>query len=88
MTYFFNIKDFGMQGHLFKMVNVDLTKEIRKIRDNPKAVISVEKFPVDYESLVILITYSNKTKELYFFKSISYGMQKYNEIRKAIGIKM
>ena len=88
MTYHFNIADYGMRGHLFKMENVDLTKEIRKIRDNPKAVISVEKFPVDYESLVILITYSNKTKELYFFKSIRYGMQKYNELRKAIGIRI
>ena len=88
MTYFFNIANYGMAGHLFKICNIDLTQEIRKIKENPKTVISVEQFPVDYEALVILITYSNKTKELYFFKSISYGMQKYNEIRKAIGIRI
>ena len=88
MTYFFNLKDYGMPGHLFKMVNIDLTKEIQKIKENPKTVTSVEAFPVDYESLLLLITYKHKPKELYFFKSISYGMQKYSEIRKAIGIKI
>ena len=88
MTYFFNIKEYGMQGHLFKIVNVDLTKEIRKIKENPKSVISVEAFPVDYDSMVLLITYHKKPNELYFFKSISYGLQKYNEIRKAIGIRI
>ena len=88
MTYFFNIKDYGMRGHLFKIVNVDLTKEIRKIKENPNAVESVEAFPVDYDSMVILITYYKKPNELYFFKSIRYGMQKYNELRKAIGIRI
>ena len=88
MTYFFNIKDFGMQGHLFKMVNIDLRKEINKIKENPNAVESVEAFPVDYDSMVILITYYKKPNELYFFKSIRYGMQKYNELRKAIGIRI
>ena len=88
MTYFFNIKDYGMRGHLFKIVNVDLTKEIRKIKDNPNAVESVEAFPVDYDSMVILITYYKKPNELYFFKSIRNGMQKYNELRKAIGIRI
>lgn len=88
MTYFFNIKDFGMAGHLFKICNIDLTKEIRKIKENPNAVQSVEAYQVDYESLVILITYHKKPNELYFFKSIRYGMQKYNELRKAIGIRI
>ena len=88
MTYFFNIKDYGMQGHIFKIVNIDLTKEIRKIKENPNAVQSVEAFPVDYDSMVMLITYHKKPNELYFFKSIRYGVQKYNELRKAIGIRI
>ena len=88
MTYFFNIKDYGMHGHLFKMVNIDLRKEINKIKDNPNAVQSVEAFYIDYDSMLILITYHKKPNELYFFKSIRYGMQKYNELRKAIGIRI
>ena len=88
MTYHFNIKDYGMQGHLFKMVNIDLRKEINKIKDNPNAVQSIEAFYIDYESMLILITYHKKPNELYFFKSIRYGMQKYNELRKAIGIRI
>ena len=88
MTYFFNIANYGMAGHLFKIVNIDLTKEIRKISENPNAVTSVEAYPVDYDSLIILITYARKPNEMYFFKSIRYGLQKYNEIRKAIGIRI
>ena len=88
MTYFFNIKDFGMHGHLFKICNIDLRNEIKKIKENPNAVTSVQAYPVDYESLIIVICYSRKPNEVYFFKSIRYGLQKYNEIRKAIGIRI
>ena len=38
MTYFFNIANYGMAGQLFKIVNIDLTKEIRKIKENPKSI--------------------------------------------------
>ena len=88
MTYLFNVADYGLHGHLFKIVNIDLRKEINKIKDNPNAVESVEAFPVDYDCLIIVICYSRKPNEVYFFKSIRYGLQKYNEIRKAIGIRI
>ena len=88
MTYLFNVADYGLHGHLFKIVNIDLRKEINKIKENPNAVQSVEAFPVDYDCLIIVICYSRKPNEVYFFKSIRYGLQKYNEIRKAIGIRI
>ena len=87
MTYFFNIKDYGLQPHLFKICNIDLTQEIRKIKENPEKVKSIDGFPIDYESYIIVISYA-KHKELYFFKSISYGLKKYTELRKAIGLRI
>ena len=88
MTYFFNVKNYGMADHLFKIVNVNLSDEIKRIKDNPKAVRYVEGFPVDYEAYIIVIGYHRKPNEVYFFKSISYGIKKYTEIRKAIGIRI
>ena len=86
MTYFFNVKDYGLEGHLFKIVNVNLSKEIQKIKDNAEQVRDVQQYPVDYESMIIVVEYKKKESEIFFFKSIGYGLKKYNEIRKAIGI--
>ena len=88
MTYHFNIAEFGMHGHLFKITNIDLTKEIKKIKDNPGQVRDVQQYPVDYYSMLIVISYHKKPTEIYFFKSMSYGSKKYAEIRKAIGIRI
>ena len=52
MTYFFNIKDYGMHGHLFKMVNVDLRKEINKIKDKYRFQI-VCRFSTERENEII-----------------------------------
>ena len=76
-----------MADHLFKIVNVNLSEEINKIKENPNKVKSIDGFPVDYESYIIVVSYA-KHKELFFFKSVSYGVKKYNELRKAIGIRI
>ena len=86
MTYFFNVKDFGMQGHIFKITNINLTEEIHKIKENAEDVVNVEAAEIDYYHLIIAVHYKDKPTELFYFSSLGYGMRKYSEIRKAIGI--
>ena len=76
-----------MEGHVFKIVNVNLSEEIKAVKENPAKVKSIDGYPVDYESYIIIVSYA-KHKELYFFKSISYGLKKYTELRKALGIRI
>lgn len=73
-----------MQGHLFKITNIDLNKELKKMKETPTLIKSVKAYPVDYDSLIIIVTYKHKPKEILFFKSISYGLKKYSEIKKII----
>ena len=89
MTYFFNVKDYpGMHSHLFKIVNINLTEEINQIKENQSSVTNVAATPIDYDHLIIAVYYDDKPTELFFFKSIGYGLKKYSEIRKAIGIRI
>ena len=87
MTYFFSIKDYGMADHVFKIVNINLSEEINQIKKNPNKVKSIDGYPIDYEHYLIIVSYA-KHKELYFFKSLGYGLKKYRELRKAIGIRV
>ena len=87
ITYLFSVKDYGMEDHVFKIVNVNLSEEIKAVKENPEKVKSIDGYPVDYEHYLIIVSYA-KHKELYFFKSLGYGLKKYRELRKAIGIRV
>lgn len=88
MTYEFDVDDYGVHGHLFKIVDIDINKEIQKIKNNPKGILSVQQYPVDHQAMLMVICYKNKPNEIIFFKSARFGREKYTEIRRALGIRV